>query len=462
MTTTHPLVLVPQHNISLGMAWASSSVNCKTYAAEGIVSRAGRSFGAFFDAEGALTVYKVDERCGTLTTRKFARTRLPHDAHDTPACNLDSSGRLHVFSSAHVSRPTYLRGEPGGDLADLQDCSSELPACLDKISYPSLVQAPGQGDLLLIYREGLPANSAWNVVRCSLGRSWSNEPLCVVQGRLGAGTSIGPYINLPIIFGDGRIGLAIVWRSDAVEGGREGPVNRGIDYVELASGARGLRSAEGLAIPLPLTPLTAECAWPVAWGVDLINQSGACVEAGERPVIAAAWRGPHGKRTLHLLRHHSDGSWYSQRVASFAGDFRLAGNGTLPTPQSRPVVVPVRDAAIAVIYRTSCNGGRLMAHIQPCASREAACGRKVVLIDGGLDQYEPVAERFQSRHDGKLRMYIQKAAQRNSGDRPESLEAAASSFMMWDLNDVLDQFKDGLLVPARKAPKYASSKAHEK
>lgn len=435
MTAPPQARLAPQRSVPLGMAWASSSVNCKTYAAEGIVSAGGRSFGAFFNPEGALIVYCVDEDSGALITRSFALARLPHDAHDTPACNLDAAGRLHVFSSAHVSRPTYLRSGPGADLATLENCSAELPACLDKISYPSLVQPHGQDELLLLYREGLPADSAWNILRWTKS-SWSDVPECIVTGRFGPGAVIGPYLNLPILFGDGRIGLAIVWRSQAVEGGRENPCNRGIDYAELAPGAEILRSATGLAMPLPLTPLTAECAWPVTWGVDLINQAGTCVEAGERPVIVSTWRGSGGRQKIYLLRHAPDGGWSSYPVASFQGDFRLAGKGTLATPQSRPVVAPIADKAIAVIYRTSQNGGRLMAHIQPCSSLKPAAGRKVVLIEGGLDQYEPVAERFQSGRDGKLRMYIQSTAQRNNGDRPEDFAAAEASLMIWDLSDL--------------------------
>lgn len=169
-------MILPLREIQLGMAWASSSVNCKPYAAEGLISADGCSFGAFFDPEGALTVYRVEEDSGALTTRRFARSRLPHDAHDTPSVNLDTAGRLHVFSSAHVSRPTYLRSRPGADLATLEDRAAELPACLDKISYPSLVQAPGQDDLLLLYREGLPAASAWNILRCPSDGSWSETP----------------------------------------------------------------------------------------------------------------------------------------------------------------------------------------------------------------------------------------------------------------------------------------------
>lgn len=432
-----PALVAPLRDISLGMAWASSSVNCKTYAAEGLVSADGCSFGAFFDAQGALAVYRVEEDSGSIAVRRFVRDRMPHDAHDTPSLNLDSTGRLHVFSSAHVSRPTYLRSEPGADLDTIKDCSGELPDCLDAISYPSLVQAPGQTDLLLLYRAGFPANSSWNILRSAAGSPWSETPECIVQGRLGPGATIGPYLNLPLLFDDGRIGLAVVWRSTAVEGGRANPLNRGIYYAELNPGARSMHSAAGLALPLPLSPLLAECAWPVGWGADLTNQAGACLEGGKRPVLVSAWRSSTGRRQIHLLRQDSGGGWFSRAVASFSGDFRLTGNGTLATPESRPVVVPIGDRAIAVIYRTSRNDGQLVAHVQPCASRNPTAGHKVVLIDGGLDQYEPVAERIQSGNDGRLRMYVQRTAQRNNGDKPEKPVAAEARLMIWDLSDVL-------------------------
>lgn len=96
--TALPTILAPQRIVPLSMAWASSRVNCKTYAAEGVVSSGNRSNGAFFDAEGGLTVYRVDEECGALTKRSVERARLPHDAHDTPAYNLDAAGRLDVLS----------------------------------------------------------------------------------------------------------------------------------------------------------------------------------------------------------------------------------------------------------------------------------------------------------------------------------------------------------------------------
>ncbi|MBO0903406.1 hypothetical protein [Jiella sonneratiae] len=95
----HLAKLRAERCVPLGSAWAGSSVNCKTYATEGLVQTGTMLWGAFYDHAGMLAVYGVADGAETAQMRRFPIARAPRDAHDTPALQTDRSGVSTSFAA---------------------------------------------------------------------------------------------------------------------------------------------------------------------------------------------------------------------------------------------------------------------------------------------------------------------------------------------------------------------------
>jgi len=429
-TTVAPCRVVP-----LGHAWAGSSVNCKPYACEGLLQGQTGLFGAFYTDVGELAVYFVDDSTGRPRIARHAMPRAPIDAHDTPSLQLDPEGRLHVLCGAHVSLPTYLRSAPGGAPETLQNCTSELPQDMAQLTYPSLLSCGSRRDLFLLYRIGHPDCSDWSVRRWISNNpgQWSDETTPIIRGRAATSWPAGPYLNQPIAFEDGSVGLAYVWRSSAVGGGKEDPRNIGLDFLLADDGFLRLTTGTGIELARPAAPANTERVLAIPWGADLANQCGACALEDRFAAVVTCWRPPGGRRQIHFCWQDQTRAWRSRAITDFKRDFHMRGTGTLPSPHSRPIVIPVSGHRALVVYRDAVNGGRLVAKPMSGPNFAASNHPRVVLIAGGLSQYEPVAERLQSHRSGFLHLFIQRAEQKLGGDEVEHRVSEPASLQSWHI-----------------------------
>jgi hypothetical protein len=404
-------VIQPWRVVPLGTAWAGSSVNCKPYACEGLLQGGTGLFGAFYTDAGELAVYFVGDSTATPEVVRHATGRLPIDAHDTPSLQLDPQGRLHVFCGAHVSLPTYLRSAPGAVLQTLRDCTLDLPPDMAELTYPSLLRCGISKDLFLLYRSGRPDGSDWFARRwISEGKGeWSPEAIKIISGRVSGFWSAGPYLNQPIAFENGSVGLVYVWRSSAVGAGKRDPWNIGVDFLQAQDRFSRLRTGAGVPLSRPVTPANSERILAVPWGADLANQCGACVLDDGRPAFVSCWRAAGGRRQIHFCWQDQAGAWQWRAVTNFLRDSHMRGGGTLPSPFSRPVVVRGMGHRAIVLYRDSVNGGRLVAKPMSGPDFGLSDHPSVVLIPGGLGQYEPVAERLSSHRSSLLHLFIQRS-----------------------------------------------------
>lgn len=431
--------ITPEHIVELGAAWAGSSVNCKPYSVEPIVIMKDDfahavATGVFYDAKGQLVVYSTSLVEGGVTSVSLGSNRLPKDAHDTACIQQDKSGRLHVLGGAHCNFPLYYRSSSPLSPLEFTVCSGELPDEMKDASYPSLLKLKHDESLWLMYRLGKPHRSQWRVLKWNNKDSrWSDTPRTLLSGMFSGGWGAGPYVNQPILFSDGRVGLSFCWRSQAVEGGKRNPLNIGIDYVECHKAFSEIRTGNGIELSFPVFASNSERIVPVPWGADLSNQNGACLLTDETPAFVANFRNFGEKRQLWFFWKRSDNSWGSRRVTSFEYDEVMTGKGTLPSLVSRAVVVPVSGERVVILYRDNASQGRLLA--KPLSGPDYRTDKHpiVCLIPGGLDQYEPTVERLESSSTGKLVVYIQPVEQDLGGDNKLVLKTSTATLQVWNL-----------------------------
>ena len=431
--------LAPDRVAELGPAWAGSSVNCKPYAVEALIRTRSKSgseqvTGTFFDAEGRLCVYAVDEGLERASVARFPSQRPPMDAHDTPALQADVAGRLMVMASAHRSRPTWLISPPDGGIEDLSDRTDQLPDEMDGASYPTLIRLSPSNELRLLYRLGVPDRSHWRFTAWQPGSETWSRPRSVLSGMINDSWPAGPYPNQPIILDGDRFGLAYCWRSTSIDGGKTKPMNIGMDYVESTGDLSSVRTGSGVSLFVPVSPANSERVIAVPWGADLMNQSGAAAIDGRIPCFATSWRDESRRSQIQFCWRSETGTWRFVPVTSLAQDSALTGGGTLPTLFSRPFVVAAGGGRVLVLYRTPDAGGRLVAQRLRAPDFNPRKFPPLVLIDGGLDQYEPVAERLSAAQSGWLNVFVQRCAQHLGGDKEEHRASAPARLCSWRID----------------------------
>ncbi|MBL9052454.1 MAG: BNR-4 repeat-containing protein [Tabrizicola sp.] len=413
-------------------------MNCKPYAVEPIV-RLGSScgeeglLGAFFTSDGLICAYTVGTDLTAAKRACFETVRPPFDAHDTPVVQSDNAGRIMVMASAHRSRPIWLMSEPRAGIQGLVDATDKLPDEMDDATYPSLLRLSDSGSLRLIYRFGGPARSQWRLSNWDSDTGTWGPARSLLSGISKDTWPSGPYPCPPIPLPGDRFGVAYCWRSRYVEHGTDKPMNIGIDYVDCAGDLSSVRTSGGISLSIPVSPSNSERVIAVPWGAELRNQSGACAIDGQMPCFVGSWRAPGQKMQLHFCWLEPSGNWRTVTLTAFAEESLLDGPGTLPTLVSRPVVVPAGQGRVVVLYRNSKAGGQLVAQRLRAPNFDPQDFRPLVLIDGGLDQYEPVVERLSSAASGWLHAYVQRCAQHFGGDKSKHRESAPARLCSWSL-----------------------------
>lgn len=425
----------PDRVAPLGLAWAGSSVNCKPYAVEPIV-RVGPEcgdeglLGAFFNSDGQICAYTVGNDLTTAKLVCFDTSRPPFDAHDTPVVQSDSAGRIMIMASAHRSRPMWLRSEPNSGINGLVDVTHELPEEMAGASYPSLLLSDN-GSIRLLYRLGTPDRSQWRLSDWDANGGTWGPARTLLSGLETKTWPAGPYPCPPIPLPGDRFGIAYGWRSRSVGPGKDKPMNIGMDYLECAGDLSSVRTTGGVSLSIPVTPSTTERVIAVPWGAELLNQTGACAIDGQVPCFVNSWRAPGQKTQIRFCWLGEAGDWRTVTLTSFTVDTTLDSSGTLPTLVSRPVVVPAGQGRVVVLFRNSEAGGQLVAQRLRAPNFDPKEFRPLLLVAGGLDQYEPVAERLSSAESGWLHVYVQRCAQPLGGDMLEHRDSAPAQLCSW-------------------------------
>jgi hypothetical protein len=401
----------------LGLGWARSSVNAVIFRTSSVASHGDVQYAAYYDdsAHVVLARRKFAERRWTLERTPF--TNDVSDAHNAIAIAVDGRGVLHVAWAEHNRALHYARGVRPGSLT-LGPVERMTGAREDRVTYQQFYSLP-DGDLLFVYRDGQSGSGDVLLNRFDVERgAWRvlQHPLIAGEGRRNA------YPNQLAVDARGGWHLSWVWRESP-----DVASNHDVMYAFSPDEGRSWRTSTGRPYALPITASTAEIAWAVPEGSELINQTSMTVDAARRPLIATYWRDAGSEVPQLRLVWHDGKQWRASQVGTRASPFRLSGGGTKRIPLSRPQVL-ARGDAVYVVYRDAERGGGIS------LARSADPARRrwttVELLTSSVGQWEPTYDLQRWRGNGVLSLFVQRVGQ-GDGERLEDMAPQMVSIVDW-------------------------------
>ena len=390
----------------LGLGWARSSVNAVIFRTASLASHGSTQYAAYYDDSAHVVLAKRGIGDTTWTIARTPYTNDVSDAHNAIAIAVDGSGVLHVAWAEHNKALHYARAVRAGSLV-LGPPEPMTGQREERVTYPQFYSLPA-GDLLFVYRDGQSGSGDVLLDRYDVRRrAWRvlQHPLIAGEGKRNA------YVNQLAIDARGGWHLSWVWRDSP-----DVASNHDVLYARSADEGRTWHTSSGAAYSLPITAATAEVAWAVPPGSELINQTSGAVDRNGRPLIATYWRDAGSEVPQLRLVWHDGRRWRASRVGDRTLAFRLSGGGTKRIPLSRPQVLVGRSGDVIVVYRDQERGGG----VTVARSTDAARARWTVreLWTSPVGQWEPTYDVDRWRRDGRLSLFVQRVGQ---GDA-ESLE----------------------------------------
>lgn len=409
--------------VAAGEGYALTSVNTAVFRGSAIVSHGDRQYISYYNSDGNIVVGSR-----TLGSDDWELTVTPMkgniaDAHNVVSLGVDGDGYLHLAYDHHGHPLHYCRSTAPGALAfGAPEAMTGVDE--DNVTYPEFYTMPS-GDLLFAYRSG--ASGCGNLVlkRYDVGRRrWTSVQPSLIDGE-GARNA---YWQL-FVDASGIIHLSWVWRESwLVE------TNHDLCYARSADGGVTWTRSDGTPYVLPITLATAETAWSIPQGSELINQTSMTADASGRPYIATYWRDADSRVPQYRLVWHDGTAWRMERVGERTAPFTLAGGGTKMIPVARPRIVSDGRRAF-YIFRDEERGSRASVAATP------ELGSGVWKIDDvtpfSVGAWEPNIDINLWNNSKKLHVYIQPALQ---GDGELTAQASSPSspvyVLEYDVDDI--------------------------
>ena len=403
---------------TVGIGWAKSSVNAVIFRTSSVVSHGNLQYTAWYDDSARVVLARRTLGSDRWVTRTTQYTNDVTDAHNAIALAVDGRGVLHVAWAEHARALHYARAVRAGSL-ELGPSVPMTGLHETRVTYPQFHALRG-GDLLLIYRDGQSGNgdvmlNRWDVRR----QAWRAvaHPLISGEGQRNA------YVNSMAIDARGGWHLSWCWRetSDVAS-------NHDVLYAFSPDEGHTWQRTDGRRYVLPITSATAEVAWEVSQGRELINQTTMSVDAGGRPMIATYWR-PEGSDVPQFqLVWHDGARWRASQVGTRTHAFRLSGGGTKRIPISRPLVLAGANGAVHLVYRDEERGDGITVATSTDAGH--AEWRVSALTTEPVGQWEPTHDpvAWIARH--RLYLFVQRVGQ-GDGERLEELRPQPVSILEW-------------------------------
>ena len=403
---------------SPGMGWARSSVNTVVFRTSSVVTHGDVQYTAWYDDSARVVLARRRLGEDKWTVRITPYTNDVTDAHNAIVLAVDGDGVLHVAWAEHAKALHYARGVRAGSLA-LGPSVAMTGAYEAQVTYPQFYALKG-GDLLFVYRDGRSGKGDVMLNRWDLRRhAWHAlaHPLISGEGARNA------YVNTLAIDARGGWHLSWCWRESP-----DVASNHDVMYARSMDEGRTWTTSKGRPYALPITASTAEVAWAVPQGHELINQTTMTVDARGHPLIATYWR-PDSTDVPQFQLVWNDGTaWRRSQVGARTLAFRLSGGGTKRIPISRPLVLVGRGGAVHVVYRDEELGGGISVATSRDPSHSAWKVDKISTAKVGQWEptYDPVA--WQSLH--RLFLFVQRVGQ-GDGESLENVPTQPVSILEW-------------------------------
>ena len=402
----------------IGPGWARSSVNTVVFRTSSVLTHGTLQYTAWYDDSARVVLAR--RRLGTArwTVRITPYTNDVTDAHNAIVLGVDGDGILHVAWAEHARALHYARGiRPGSlELGPSVAMTGEHEA---RVTYPQFYALRG-GDLLFIYRDGQSGRgdvmlNRWDVRQ----HAWHvlAHPLISGEGARNA------YVNTMAIDARGGWHLSWCWRESP-----DVATNHDVLYAYSADEGKRWTTSTGRPYVLPITEKTAEMAWAVPQGHELINQTTMTIDAAGHPLIATYWRPDTTDVPQFQLVWNDGHAWHASQVGTRTLSFRLSGGGTKRIPISRPLVISDRHGAVHVIYRDEERGGG----ISVSTSRDSrhSVWHESTISHGNVGQWEPTYDSGAWLTMHRLFLFVQRVGQ-GDGESLENVPAQPVSILEW-------------------------------
>ena len=381
----------------LGEGYAATSVNATVFRAASVTSDEYCQFAAWYDPEGTVMVARRElapDSGWVVQATELHGTCA--DAHNVISLGLDGAGYLHVSWAQHGVPLRYARSRTPYR-ADFEVVDQMVDAELERhVTYPEFRRF-SDGDLLFAYRDGSSGNGdlVLNRYDVQTGR-WERIQSKLIDGERQRNAYWQMYMDAQDV-----IHLSWVWRETwNVE------TNHDLCYAASRDGGRTWQRSDGSAYALPITLETAEVAWEIPQGSELINQTSMTADPQGRPCIATYWRAPGDSIPQYRLVRFDGKAWSATQVGERRTPFSLSGGGTKSIPISRPQIV-TDGRRTWLIFRDAERDSR----VTVAQSRNLRRWRVRDLSRDPVDAWEPSLDYERWKREAVLDLFVQRVGQ---------------------------------------------------
>ena len=381
----------------LGEGYAATSVNAAVFRAASVTSDSQYQFAAWYAPDGTVMVARRElaPESGWVV-QATDLTGNCADAHNVISLGLDGAGYLHVSWAQHGVPLRYARSRTPYR-ADFEVTGQMVDADLERhVTYPEFRRF-SDGDLLFAYRDGSSGNGDLVLNRYDVQQGrWERIQSKLIDGQRQRNAYWQMYMDAQDV-----IHLSWVWRETwNVE------TNHDLCYAASRDGGRTWQRSDGTPYALPITLETAEVAWEVPQGSELINQTSMTADPQGHPCIATYWRAQGDSIPQYRLVRHDGRAWSAAQVGARRTPFSLSGGGTKSIPISRPQIV-TDGRRTMLIYRDEERGSR----VSLAQSRGLRRWRVRDLTQDPVDAWEPSLDYERWKHEGVLDLFVQRVGQ---------------------------------------------------
>lgn len=396
----------------LPRGWAKTSVNTVVFRKNSLVTYNGVQYAAWYDSTGRVILAKREVNSEEWSYRRTDLTGNVADAHNSISIIVDGDGYLHVAWNHHNSPLQYRRSVSPGSMVLTSNLSMTGSEEGD-VTYPEFFRMPS-GDLIFMYRSGASGGGNLVLNRYTIKtQTWERIHTILIDGEEQRNAYWQACVDA-----QGTIHLSWVWRESP-----DVARNHDLCYARSRDGGVTWERSDGTTYSLPITAASAEYAFRIPQGSELINQTSMYADDLGRPYIATYWADDNNVPQYQLV-YHDGKAWKRQQVGERTQGFTLSGAGTKRIPISRPQVVAERKGrkvSVMLIFRDAERDSRVSVALTNNLLRRAGWYIYDV-TDFSVGAWEPSYDTELWKSQRRLHLFVQRSGQ-GDGEQVEELQA---------------------------------------